>query len=176
MEGKEKCVDNTEKSCYSCIDIDAGGESMTSSEIVRELINTSEKQQKEVAAAMNWSASSLSCRVKRGTLLADDFFKILEILGYEVKIVKTDSGEEMEARKRGVGKRLKGMVNGIKYDTYKADAICHSEETDGMFLELYRNTDGTYFVANYVNWEGGESFISPIGKEDAEKLIGKYAE
>ena len=68
------------------------------------------------------------------------------------------------------------MVNGVKYDTFKADAICHSDESEDMFCELYRDENGRYFVAQYVKWEGGVSSISPIGEEDAQRLIEKFGE
>jgi len=66
------------------------------------------------------------------------------------------------------------MVNGIKYDTYKSDAICHSDETEDSFDELYEDDEGRYFVAHYVNWEGGVNYISPISQEAASKMIHKY--
>ena len=68
------------------------------------------------------------------------------------------------------------MVNGVKYDTYKSDAICHSDESKDVFCELYRDEQGRYFVATYVKWDGGVSSISPIGDEDANRLIEQLCE
>ncbi len=144
---------------------------MTPTEILKDLIKRSPMQQKEVAERMGWSPEGTSNKLRRGTISADEFAQMLEILGYEMKIVEIDTSAEVTARRRGVGKRLNMLVNGIRYDTYKADAICHSDESKDMFVELYRDDEGRYYVANYVNWEGGISSISPIGEADALTLM-----
>lgn len=146
---------------------------MTPTEILKDLIDRSSMQQKDVAKRMGWSPQGISNRFRRGTFNTEEFVKMLGILGYEMKIVKADSSEEVCVRKRGVGKRLKMVVNGVRYDTYKSDAICHSDESQDIFYELYRDAEGRYYVANYVKWEGGVSSISPIGEDDAQRLMQK---
>ena len=156
------------------MEIQVGGESMTTAEICKDLIARSPYQQKDVAEKMGWTQQSISNRFRRNTLSAEEFIKLLSILGYELKIVEVDTSEEVCTRRKGVGERLKLMVNGVKYDTYKSDAICHSDESEDIFYELYRDGEGRYFVANYVKWDGGVSSISPIGEEDAQKLMKRF--
>lgn len=152
-----------------------GGILVKIADVCRDLIKASGLKQSEVARKMGWQPPNLSNRLRRNTLSADEFTKFLDALGYEMKIVEKDSGDEFEARNRGVGPRLQIMVNGVSYDTHKANAICHSETENDMFIELYRDSEGRYFVACYVLWEGGVSTITPIGEEDAAKLVEKYA-
>lgn len=147
---------------------------MTAAEICKDLIERSTLQQKDVADKMGWTQQSISNKFRRNTLTAEEFRKIVEILGFDIKIVVNETSEEIKTRRKGVGERLQLMVNGIKYDTYKADAICHSDESEEIFYELYQDIEGRYFVAQYVKWAGGVNSISPIGKEDAEKLMKKF--
>lgn len=174
MECTEKNIDKNKQLCYASYEMNIGGVDMTSAEICKDLIERSSLQQKDVADKMGWTQQSISNKFRRNTLTAEEFRKIVEILGFDIKIVVNDTSEEIKTRRKGVGKRLQLMVNGVKYDTYKADAICHSDENEEIFYELYRDIDGRYFVAQYVKWDGGVSSISPIGKEDAEKLIKKF--
>lgn len=150
-----------------------GGEKMTVANICRDLIEKSSLQQKDVAEAMGWSQGAFSNRLRRNSLSAEEFLKLIGILGFDFKIVEKKTNEEIRTRRKGVGERLQMMVNGVKYDTYKADAICHSDENDDMFFELYQDSEGRYFVAQYVRWKGGVSSISPIGAEDAKRLMNK---
>lgn len=166
-------VDRNKPSCYTCVELQVGGDGMTPAEIVKDLISRSSMQQKEVAEKMGWTEQSISNKFRRNSLTAEEYLKMLEILGYELKIVERDTSEEVFTRRKGVGERLKMMVNGVKYDTYKADAICHSDESEDIFYELYVDQEGRYFVAQYVNWEGGVNSISPIGREDAERIREK---
>ena len=166
-------VDKNTPSCYTCVEIQVGGDGMTPVEVIKDLISRSSMQQKEVAARMGWTEQAISNKFRRNSLSAEEYLNMLEILGYELRIVESDTSEEVFTRRKGVGERLKMMVNGVKYDTYKADAICHSDESEDIFYELYVDQEGRYFVAQYVNWEGGVNSISPIGEDDAKRIMEK---
>lgn len=174
MECTEKNIDKNKLLCYASYEMNVGGTDMTAAEICKDLIERSTMQQKDVADKMGWTQQSISNKFRRNTLTAEEFRKIIEILGFDIKIVVNETSEEIKTRRKGVGERLQLMVNGVKYDTYKADAICHSDDSEEIFYELYQDIDGRYFVAQYVKWDGGVSSISPIGKEDAEKLMKKF--
>lgn len=168
-------VDRSKQLCYTSIEIAIGGMLMSTSEICKDLISRSGYQQKEVAEKMGFTQQSFCNKLRRNSLSADEFIKLIGIIGYEVKIVEVTTSEEVRSRRKGVGKRLQMMVNGVRYDTAKADAICHSDESEDLFCELYQNDDGTYFVAQYVTWDGGVSSITPIGYDDAQRIIAKLS-
>ena len=165
--------DNTLQPCYTCLTVIAGGDGMTPVEIIKDLISKSDIQQKELGEQMGWTEVATSNRLRRNTLSAADFIKMVDILGYEIKIVEKGSDEEVTVRKKGVGERLRMMVNGIKYDTAKSDALCHSDPDGFGFYELYKDDSGRYFVAHYSSWEGGVNTISPISEYDALAMIRK---
>lgn len=84
---------------------------------------------------------------------------------------------------KGHGRRVRQVVNGVLYDTHKADMLCGdfyrdgiNEYIDGMAFELYVDCFGRFFVARYTDWENGSDSITTIGKEDAYKLYRKYGD
>lgn len=169
-------IDSSSRLCYTLVEVLTGGDEVTASEQCKKLIERSDMLQKDVAKEMGWTEASLCNKFRRNSLSADEFMKIIDILGFEAQIVSKDTQEEVKLRQTGVGPRLKMMVNGIKYDTYKSDAICHTDETQPCFDEVYRDEEGRYFVAHYVNWDGGISSISPIDESDVEKLFPQVSE
>ena len=164
-------IDSSSRSCYTLVEVLTGGDEVTASEKCKKLIERSDMLQKDVAKAMGWTEASMCNKFRRNSLSAEEFMKIMDILGFEVQIISKDTQEEVRLRKTGVGPRLKMMVNGIKYDTFKSDAICHTDENQPCYDEVYRDEEGRYFVAHYVNWEGGTNSISPISEDDAQRLF-----
>ena len=150
---------------------------MTIAEICKDLISRSPRQQQEVAVSMGMTPQGLSNKLRRNSLSAQQMMNLLDILGYEIKIVEKSGDDEVLPRTRGVGERIRMMVNGQRFDTYRADALGHTTEApDGMmFDELYRTDDGQYFVAHYCRWPGGSNAISPIEKSDAIALVRSWS-
>ena len=62
------------------------------------------------------------------------------------------------------------MVDGVVYDTKKADAICNSKRIheDQLFMELFRDTEGRFFMVYYQLWEGGRNSIVPVSRNGAQ--------
>lgn len=65
----------------------------TASETIREYIKRSDLQQAEVARLVGMTPQTLSGRLGRNALSADDFLKLLEVLGYTALIVENASKE-----------------------------------------------------------------------------------
>ena len=175
MESIMEKVDSSNLLCYTVGKTGTGGDVMNATQIVRSLIRDNNVYQSSVAKKLGWTGQALSNKLRRNMLSADEFFKVIEALGCEIKIIKTETQDEFVAkqRKKGVGLRLRQMVDGVRYDTANADAICHWDDGEIMH-ELYQNDDGSYFVAQYVHWECGINSILPISETDAERLKAKY--
>ena len=108
-------------------------------------------------------------------MTAQDFIKALGYMGYSIYLAKNDKQVIPEIRK-GIGDPLKGMVEVVMYDTVKSDAVCHTECIYGMHVELYRDAEGRFFVAEYAEWGNGKNNISPIAKKDAYRLYKAYGD
>lgn len=157
------------------------GKSM--SEILRDALEAKNYSQREFAKMMGWTPQNFNQRLKKNSFSAEEWRKMAYMLGYEVRMVELESGIEFEGRRKGHGRRVKQVINGVLYDTYKADALCsdffqdgENEYTDGMAFELYIDSFGRFFVARYAEWENGTDSITEIGREDAGKLYRKYGD
>lgn len=157
------------------------GKSM--SEILKDALDAKGYSQREFAEKMGWTSQNFSQRLKKNSFTAEEWRDMAYKLGYEVRLVELESGIELESRRKGHGRRVRKAVNGVLYDTHKADMLCGdfyrdgiNEYTDGMAFELYVDCFGRFFVARYTNWENGSDSITTIGKEDAYKLYRKYGD
>ena len=147
----------------------------SSADVIRHLAKRENKKLKELAQNIGQSSSKFSNKLKNNNLTAQDFIKALGYMGYSIYLAKNDKQVIPEIRK-GIGDPLKGMVEGVMYDTVKSDAVCHTECIYGMHVELYRDAEGRFFVAEYAEWGNGKNNISPIAKKDAYRLYKAYGD
>ena len=69
------------------------------------------------------------------------------------------------------------VINGVRYNTDKAEVIASDEYWDGRNYErggrnthLYRTTKGYYFVVYSTQWQGERDTLEPLNVEQARKL------
>ena len=146
------------------------GDILSVSDVIKQAIAESEKQQKEVAAHMGWTPQNFANRLKNNTVDADEWVEIAKFLGYEVKMVSAN-GEELKEKKKGIGSRVFQMVGGVVYDTEKSNAICHTNEFVGSFYELYEDPEGRKFIVLYATWLNGTGIVMPVCEPDAQKFM-----
>ena len=147
-----------------------GGVSMTSKEAIIAGLK-----------ATGWSAQQLSGRLIRNSMRADEFLDFMDAIGIDVTFTVRESGEALKTHIAGAGRRVRAMVDKVKYDTEAASALANNfyadgvnEYTDGKAMELYVDDEGRYFFAEYTNWEGVKDRITPVSARDAAVFIDKY--
>lgn len=120
---------------------------------------------------MGWSPQNTSYRLKADTLTFNELAKALSFAGYEVKMVDAH-GEEIPALDNSSSPRVVQMVDGKTYDTSKAESLCNSksQHSDELYMELFEDPSGVYFLAYYQLWEGGHNFISPVSKDASKRF------
>ena len=162
-------------------DTSYGGDLMKANDVLAAALRATRKTQAEAAARVGWMPQQLSARLVRNSMRADEFLNLLEGLGIEITLTVKETGEVVRTHIPGAGRRVKGMVDRIIYDTAASDALANNfyadgvnEYTDGKALELYIDKEGRYFFAEYTNWEGGKDRISPVSARDAAAFIEKY--
>lgn len=158
-----------------------GGVLMKSKELLDAVYKELGITQAEAAAAISWSPQQYSQKMVRGSLRADEFLAILENLGIELSLTVKDTGNEIRQQRAGAGRRVRAMVDRVKYDTASSVAIANSfyadgvnKYTDGKAMELYMDKDNRYFFAEYFDWEGAKDRILPVTAEVAAAFIEKY--
>ena len=145
------------------------GDILSVSDLIKQAIAESDKQQKEVSAHMGWTPQNFANRIKNNTIDADEWVEIAKFLGYEVKMV-TSEGEELKEKTKGIGCRVVKMVEGVTYDTEKSEAICHTSKFTGSFFELYQDPEGQKFIVLYADWlEDG--IVMPVDESHAQQFM-----
>lgn len=146
---------------------------MTVSEIVEAYLKSERMTKRELCARVGWSGPNLAGRLKRNSFSAEDWRKVMEAMGYELRIVKPGK----IGGRIAVGPRVRKVEGKILYDTAASEPLCNTRagEDDKMFQELYRDQLGRFFIVNYAMWEGGIHQITPIGRDDAKTFYERYS-
>jgi hypothetical protein len=132
------------------------------------------RTQKSLAGELGIGEQTFSKKLVDDTLSAREFLAALNALGLTVEFGDCITGDEQKGRKRGVVPRVSMMARGEKYDTFSADALCHKEVFEGLVIELYRDTQGRYFLVLHADWGGVKPAIIPCQESKALSFYQKY--
>lgn len=148
---------------------------MTASNMVRSALIRAGKTQGDLASYMGCTKQNISDRLKRNTLTFDELSKALGFCGFTAKLLD-DQGREVPNLNNSTSPRVVQMVDGVTYDTAKAESLCDSKAQDGeeFFTELFQDASGEFFVVHYQAWEGGKSTISPLSQNAAQRVYKLY--
>lgn len=134
-----------------------------------------------MANKIGWTAQKLNGRFSRNSLRADEFLEMLDAIGIEVTYTVRSSGQPISAHTQGAGRRVRGMVDHVNYDTASSEALANNFYVDGIHqfeggtgMELYKDSDNRYFFAEYSDIEGIKDRICPVTAEVAATFIEKY--
>lgn len=182
MSDFEKIIDFESDSLYDGENYAAnGGVELTAKELVLAALRSARISQVEATRRINWVPQQLTSRLARGSLRVDEFLTLMNAIEIDVQLVNRKTGELVRAHIPGEGRRVVQMVDGVAYDTAKADALANSfysdgesEYHDGVAMELYQDIDGRYFLAEYTSLAGARDRIVPVTAEDAAAFIRKY--
>ncbi len=147
------------------------GKEMKASEIIVQAIADRGVQKQNVAAYMGWRPSAFANRIRNNTFSFDEVKKIIDFLGYDVKIVDTASETiSVRERKKGVGAKVTKTINKAVYSTEKSDAVCHSVKQGGCFFELYKDLmKDQFFIVSYIE-NSEEAHITLVTQAIARKF------
>lgn len=148
---------------------------MTAAAVLADLLEQTGTSQRKLAENLGLSPQLLNNRLKRDTFPAVDWLNAIRALGFNIKVVPKD-GAEVKVKARGSGPRVRQMVDGVVYDTDKAEAICNSKGTHGdqLFMKLFKDAEGQFFVVYYQLWEGGRNSISPVSEVGVRLFQREY--
>ncbi len=144
---------------------------MKASDIIEDAQQSRGILQKELAERIGQQPKTLSKKLSANRMSAQELVDYITELGYEISLVDHDGNDRLTIRRRGTGPHVRKMVDGVYYDTNKADALCSTDVSNGWFMELYRDREGRFFVVHYSFWTKIDSFISPCPVEEAKKMF-----
>lgn len=182
MDDFQKNIDFGTESLYYRGNSTANGVvELTVKELVTAAFRSARVSQVEGTARINWVPQQLSSRLSRGSLRLSEFLELMDAIGIDVQLVNRKTGELVKAHIPGEGRRVSQVVDGVAYDTAKCDALANNffadgenKYSDGVAMELYRDIDGRYFLAEYTSLAGVKDRIVPVTAEDAAAFIKKY--
>lgn len=177
----EKNVDNINEMAYYKCSNENGGEDMPSKEMFIAALKATNMTQAEAAAKIGWVPQQISGRMSRNSFKADEWLEILNAIGIDVKLVVRETGKEVKELVPGAGRRVRRMVDRVLYDTGESTAIANNFYSDGVHKyndgrarELYVDSEGRYFFAEYSENDGEKDRINPVSGTDAAEFIVKY--
>ena len=94
----------------------------------------------------------------------------------EIAFVDKETREAIKGPKPGVLPPVAMNVDGVRYDSARATALCHTEMINGWMMELYRGNNGKYFVVHWSDWENAKPFITPCEAKNARRLYEDHRE
>lgn len=137
--------------------------------------------QATAAEAIGMTPQQLNGKLVRNTLRADEFLKLMDAIGIDIKYSVRDNGKDVRTRAKGYGRHIKCMVDRVIYDTDTSEVLANNfwadgenEYNDGIALELYVDSEGRYFFAVYSSWESVKDCIRTVSGKDAAAFIEKY--
>ena len=78
---------------------------------------------------------------------------------------------------------MQQIVNGLNYDTEKADLVAsneywdgHNWDRDGRNTYLYRTKAGRFFVYRTSQWQGERDHIEPVSPDEARQYYEDLSE
>ena len=135
---------------------------MTASEMINIAIAESKMMKKDIAAEMGWSPTRFSNKIKRGSLYADEFIKMSNLLGYSVTMNEINDNDE---------ERVCVTIDGEIYDTSKSQKICRTMRVADEWSELYRDvSSGAFFTVQRGGWKNRRVIVTPVDKREAAEF------
>jgi len=143
---------------------------MTSRELMDAALAKTKNSQAWLARQMGWTPQNFNLRLNRNSIRADEFLALMDVLGVDVTFTMRKTGEILKPHVSGHGRRLCGNCDKITFDTAAAEAISNSFYEDGVnefnadgeAAELYVDSEGRYFMAEYHGHVQGQAADSPI--------------
>jgi hypothetical protein len=125
--------------------------------MVRAALAGAGKTQKELAEHMGWTPQNLSGRLKNNSLTFDELSKALHFAGYGPAVAQT--------------------VDGVRYDTRKAESLCSNKAVmfEDFYVELFEDAAGNYFTVLYQLSGCQHHTITPVSPYIAKQFWERFS-
>lgn len=165
---------------YNNLSTENGGAEMEVRDAVAAVLRETGKTQAEAAKLMDWVPQQLSDRLVRNSLRADEFFKLLDILGIDFHMTVRETGQPVWPK--SPRRRVKGMAKKVIYDTALSGSVSNNFYADGVneydrygvATELFIDREGRYFFVDYYRDDPSKDEIRVMPMSCVEDFIKKY--
>ena len=155
---------------------------MTVKEVFNSVLPAMHLTQAEAAEKLGWNKQQISQKMVRDSLRARELLQIMDLNGVDVVFRNRETGEEIKIMSFGHGHPIKGMSDGVKFNTVHADALSNNFYADGVneydengeAQELYVDPSGRYFFAEYNMNDQKKERVRAVPASVAKAFIDKY--
>ena len=155
---------------------------MNTNQVINSIMVKLKLTQADIARKLGWHPNQLSQRMLRSSVRGDELLMILEACGIRMTLTVNDTNEDILLLRKGHGHRLVGFADHVRYDTDKCDAVAnnfyadgeHEFDENGEARELYMDTNGTYFFAEYYADPDKRDRIRMPRNDEAEEFKAKW--
>ena len=148
---------------------------MKASDVIIDVLKKKNVTHKQAAEVMGMNPNEFGRTVSTDTFTAREFFDLMDYLRVTV-VASDDSGRDVTEHVHGILPRISMVVDHIRYDTEKADALFHVSPLEGWDVEFYRSFNDLYFAAVEIDIDPPRRVIIPVSKEHAERAIELYSD
>lgn len=155
---------------------------MRAKEVLEAALKATGLSQAQVAKMAGIPEQSLGQKVNiRESVRANEFFELLDVIGIDTIFYVRETGEIL-MKKPAHGRRVIGMSDGIVFDTKESTLVASSFFADGTneyghdgkAQELYTDSEGRYFVAEYSNDKSVKDRVRTVPADMAAAFINLY--
>lgn len=154
---------------------------MTADDIIKAVLQLRGIPGYQLAHEIGWAAQKLSKRLSNETMRIHELYIILDHLDVDLTLTDRRTGEQIHPKCAGMGEPVVRYVDKVRYSTEKSSAIANNffadgenKYNDGRASELYMDSAGRYFFAEYCEWDPSKNSIIPVSKEKADEFVRKY--
>ena len=155
---------------------------VTAKDVLNTLLPVLGFTQKDAAESIGWTKMHLGSKLTRDTLRVCEFLRILDAVGVEIAFRRKDTGEIIKTIRRGHGHPIKGMADGVIYNTAVSVALSNTFYADGVneydangqAQELYIDQEDRYFIAEYNINDPKKERVIAASTYVAEAFIEKF--
>ena len=156
---------------------------MRAKEVFASALKATGMNQVQVAKLTGQPEQSIGQKINvRESVRANEFFDILDAMGIDIYFCVRKTGEVLMKDKTKHGRHVVGMSDGVIYNTNTAKILAtsfyadgeHEYGPDGKAQELYIDSEGRYFMAEYSNVEGENDRVRSMPANMATAFIKQF--
>lgn len=143
--------------------------------IIKRMMDEQGVSNKELAMRVNKTPNTISTALtSRHNMSFNNFAEYIEALGYDMyfKDKRGDTLPDKPSKKEHCAPPTRLRVGNTKYNSMTSEPLLCTEQSDGLYAELYRKTGHEYFIVYFE--KGGRGTINPVSEISAKAFWRQY--
>lgn len=143
--------------------------------LFREVLRFEGVSLRKMAEMLGLSPQALNSRMNFDAFKAGEWIKWADVLGYDVIMVRRRDCLIARERNEDAFPRVRSTVDGVEYDTAKANFLCESQAV-GFNLRMYAADDGLFFGVHVDENDPAKSTVMPFDQGQALTFVSIHGD